>query len=159
QGFCNQRRPNSIAHFGVDCRDRAQSAYLVTPLRKGTRPNCRKPISASAELAECLGSGRLLARTGCQKSGSVSSANRTTRHPRRQGRGAQYRGCTLRSSAKIVFVQDNWVAGVDWSSRRGRAHLRLQFFRFLGLVDVADDLPEQTTRLRQESSGGIRLDT
>src|SRR5207244_215038 len=46
-----------MPHLGVDCRNRAEPAYLFAPLRKGTRPNNREPILATPRLAGCLGSG------------------------------------------------------------------------------------------------------
>src|SRR5438874_13807721 len=82
----------------------------------------------------------------------VSSANRATCHTRRQGCGAEYRGCTLTSSANIIFIQDHRVASLNRSSDRRRADFWFQFFRLLRLVDVADDLPEQPARLGQKGS-------
>ncbi len=76
------------------------------------------------------------------KSGSVSSTNRATCHTRGQGCGAEYRGCTLRSSSKIIFVQDHRVAGLNRSSDGCGADLWFQFLGLLRLVDVADGLPK-----------------
>ena len=59
----------------------------------------------------------------------------------------------------IIFVQDHRVAGLNRSSDGRGADFWFQFFRLLRLVDVADDLPEQTARPGQKSSCGIRLDT
>ena len=151
--------PNSIPHFGVDCRNRAQSLHLFAPLCKGTRPNTREPILASSRLARCLGSGGLCVCARHQKSGEISSANRATCHTRRQGCGAEYRGCTLGSSSKIIFIQDHRAAGLNRSSDGRGADFWFQFFGLLRLVDVADDLPEQVARPGQKGSCGIRLDT
>jgi len=72
--------------------------------------------------------------------------------------GESYRGCTLRSSSKIILIQDDWVAGVYRSADGRGADFRFQFFRLLRLVDVADDLPQQVTRFGQKGPCGIRLD-
>ena len=42
---------NSIAHVGVDCRNRAQSHHRFASVCKGTRPDTRKRILASSRLA------------------------------------------------------------------------------------------------------------
>ena len=119
--------------------------HCFASLRKGTRPDTCERILASSRLARCLGRGGLCVCARHQKSGEISSANGATCHTRRQGCGAKYRGCTLRSSSSIIFIQDHRVAGLDRSSDGRGADSWFQFFRLLRLVDVADDLPEQTT--------------
>ena len=85
----------------------------------------------------------------------VSSANRATCHTRGQGCGAEYRGCTLGSSSKVIFIQNHWAAGLNRSPDRRGADLRFQFLGLLRVVDVADDLPQQVARLGQKGSCGV----
>ena len=138
---------NSVAHFGVDCWNRAQSHHLFAPLRKGTRPITGKPILASHRLAQRLGGGGLCICAGQQKSREISSAYSATCDTRGRSCGVEYRGCPFRSSFKIIFIQNHWAAGFDRSSDGRGADFRFQFLGLLYVVDVADSLSQQIARL------------
>src|SRR5436305_15236427 len=72
---------------------------------------------------------------------------------------AEYRGFTLGSSFKIIFIYNDRTACFDRPPHGRGAGSWFQFFGVLRLVDVADDLSEQVARFGQKGSRGIRLDT
>src|SRR5436305_4170635 len=71
---------------------------------------------------------------------------------------AEYRGFTLGSSFKIIFIYNDRTACFDMPPHGRGAGSWFQFFGVLRLVDVADDLSQQVARFGQEGSRGIRLD-
>jgi hypothetical protein len=76
----------------------------------------------------------------------------TAQHAMRQGKVvARYRGCTVGSSAKAIFVQNHWTTGLNRPTDGCSADFRFQFLR---MVDVADNLPQQVARLGQKDSSG-----
>ena len=122
---------NSNTQFGVDSRSRAQSTHLFASMPKRTRPTyCVNEFLQVPDWPDVWAVGDCAFVPDIRNPGK--SHPRTAQHAIREGKivAQNIAAVLLRSSFKIILIQDHRAAGLDRSSGIGVA--RIFGFNFSG---------------------------